>query len=276
MRRRSRLASPSVAITRRCLAALGLTLGLIVMGGTLDAAAETTTTTSLPNDTTTTTPSSTTPDTTTTTSSTTTSTTTTLPEPGAVIMPPPEGGLPGDARFGDYQATPTLPPPTSTTTTLPDLTILPDNSGTGRRVVYSKSRQRVWLVNENGTVERTHLVSGRLTWNQPTPNNLANEREPEFRYYADPPAFYRVASRSAYTCNIKNPAICWRYMVRFTKGPEGDNIGLHEIPNKNGRPVQTESQLGIPLSGGCIRQATPDAQFVWDWAWMGTKVVVLG
>lgn len=173
------------------------------------------------------------------------------------------------------------PPPTTTTTTIPDpcaSTALPANSGEGRRAVYWKRCQRVWLVEADGSVAKTHRVSGRLTWNQPTPNNPNNPVEPAFAFYntSNVPAFYRVASRSAFTCNIKNPAICWRFMVRFTKGgDEGDNIGFHEIPKKNGVPVQSISQLGQPLSGGCIRQAPADAEYVWNWAWQHTKVVVL-
>ena len=160
-------------------------------------------------------------------------------------------------RGTQLQVTPTVPPPVTTTTLPADA--LPGNSGSGRRVVYSKPRQRVWTVEEDGTVSKTHLVSGRLTWNQPLPGT------------------YKVFSRSMYTCNIKNPAICWRYMVRFAiGGDEGDNIGFHEIPKKNGVPVQSVSQLGTPLSGGCVRQSTPDAIYMWNWAPVGTKVVVLG
>ncbi|HZB42207.1 MAG TPA: L,D-transpeptidase [Ilumatobacter sp.] len=160
-------------------------------------------------------------------------------------------------RGTQLQVTPTEPPPLTTTTLPADA--LPGNSGSGRRVVYSKPRQRVWTVEADGTVSKTHLVSGRLTWNQPLPGT------------------YSVFSKSMFTCNIKNPAICWRYMVRFAKGgDEGDNIGFHEIPKKNGVPVQSVSQLGTPLSGGCVRQATPDAIYMWDWAPVGTRVVVLG
>src|SRR5215210_3831622 len=160
-------------------------------------------------------------------------------------------------RGTQLQVTPTVPPPVTTTTLPPDQ--LPANSGTGRRVVYSKPRQRVWTVEADGTVSKTHLVSGRLTYNQPSPGT------------------YSVFSKSMFTCNIKNPAICWRYMVRFAiGGDEGDNIGFHEIPRKNGVPVQSVSQLGTPLSGGCVRQATSDAIYMWDWAPVGTRVVVLG
>ena len=160
-------------------------------------------------------------------------------------------------RGTQAQVTPTDPPPS--TTTLPPPDQLPANSGSGRRAVYSKPLQRVWTVEADGTVSQTHRVSGRLTWNQPLPGT------------------YSVFSRSMYTCNIKRPDICWRYMVRFAKGgDEGDNIGFHEIPKRNGVPVQTVAQLGQPLSGGCVRQATSDAIYMWDWAPVGTKVVVLG
>jgi lipoprotein-anchoring transpeptidase ErfK/SrfK len=138
--------------------------------------------------------------------------------------------------------------------------LLPANTGSGRRVVYRKNYpMRVWLVEADGTVAKTHKVSGRYTWNQPSPGT------------------YSVFSRSGYTCNINNPYICWRYMVRFAVGPGGDNIGFHEIPTntRTGSKLQSESQLGTGLSGGCVRQATSDAIYMWNWAPIGTKVVVI-
>ena len=184
-------------------------------------------------------------------------TTTTLPAPLIAALPDSPSRVTPE-RGTQVQVAETIPPPV-TTTTLPDW-VLPADSGTGRRVVYSKSVMRVWIVEADDTVAKTHLVSGRKTWNQPLPGT------------------YSVFSRSSYTCNIKNPALCWRYMVRFTKGPGGDNIGFHEIPidTRTGNPVQDLSQLGTALSGGCVRQATPDAQYMWGFAGIGTKVVVLG
>ena len=38
---------------------------------------------------------------------------------------------------------------------------------------------------------------------------------------------------------------------------------------------QTEDDLGTRLSGGCQRQANPDARFLWAFADVGTTVVVL-
>lgn len=134
---------------------------------------------------------------------------------------------------------------------------LPANSGSGRRAVYSKSLQRVWAVDENNVVIKTHRVSGRLDPLDPAPG------------------VYSVYSRSFSTFAIHNPSITWNYMVRFAHGSHDGNIGFHAIPIQYGRPVQTLEQLGQPLSGGCVRQAPDDAIWMWNWAQLGTVVVVL-
>jgi lipoprotein-anchoring transpeptidase ErfK/SrfK len=132
----------------------------------------------------------------------------------------------------------------------------PWGSGVGRRIVYSKGQQRVWLIEDNGYIAHTHLVSGRL----------------------DIPALgtYHVYSKSFSTFATHNPSITWNYMVRFAVGPQGGGIGLHEIPWQYGRPVQTVAQLGQPLSGGCLRQSHDDAVFTWNWTPVGTPVYVVG
>jgi lipoprotein-anchoring transpeptidase ErfK/SrfK len=127
-------------------------------------------------------------------------------------------------------------------------------SGGGRRLVYSISQQRAWAVESNGFIVRTWRVSGKIG----TPA----------------PGFYSVYSRSEWTFAAYNPSIRWRWMVRFTRSARGLGIGFHEIPTQYGNPVQTIDQLGTPLSGGCVRMATDDAWFVWNWAPVGTPVVV--
>lgn len=184
---------------------------------------------------------------------------------GAATVGADPAGQPSDVSpdRSDEQ-TQVIPTTTTTTTTLPPPppTLpfgLPFNSGEGRRAVYSKSAQQVWAVDSAGTVIKTHRVSGRQVWCDPRPGE------------------YRVFSRSRYTFALSNPDIIWGYMVRFAKGCEGGNIGFHEIPtnSRTGYRVQSVSQLGTPLSGGCVRQAIPDAQWMWNWAYVGTKVVVL-
>ena len=133
-------------------------------------------------------------------------------------------------------------------------TPLPEASGKGRRVVFSKSAQRVWLVDTRGTVESTYLVSGSVT------NNLA-------------PGKYDVYSRSRWAVGIEDSGVM-QYFVRFAHGPNAA-IGFHSIPTKNGTPLQSEAQLGTPQSHGCIRQKMSDAAKMWDFAGIGTNVVVI-
>ncbi len=130
---------------------------------------------------------------------------------------------------------------------------LPADSGSGRRVVFDESRQRVWLVGARDRVARTYPVSGSIY------DNLE-------------PGSYQVYSRSSHAIGIDDSGTM-RYMVRFT---HGDNaaIGFHDIPVLDGELVQTKEQLGTPLSHGCIRQARPDAKALWRFAPLGTTVVV--
>ena len=132
----------------------------------------------------------------------------------------------------------------------------PADGGNGRRIVYSKSQQTVWAYDETNTIIKMHRVSGRQDPNDPTPGT------------------YQVWSRSLRTFSINNPSITWGYMVRFAKGDRGGNIGFHDIPYQYGRPVQTTDQLGQALSGGCVRQAPEDAVWMWNWAQLGTVVIV--
>ena len=162
----------------------------------------------------------------------------------------------GTAQRGTaVQVTDTLPPPPVPVLEPGDSLDVPVASGEGRRIVYSKGIQRIWLIEDDGTVFDTHRVSGRMD-------------QPEYGTYV-------VRSRSEYTCSRAHSDICMRWMVRFAWSRRGDNIGFHEIPKRNGVPMQPDAQLGRPLSGGCVRQATADAIVTWNWASIGTVVVVV-
>jgi lipoprotein-anchoring transpeptidase ErfK/SrfK len=135
-------------------------------------------------------------------------------------------------------------------------TALPARSGDGRRIVYSISRQRVWLVRGGRQVERTYLVSGDL--GQPASGT------------------YRVYSKSRHTRSAVSPERM-EHMVRFAHGRHtGAPIGFHSIPVhiSTGRSAQRLSQLGTPLSAGCVRQGPQDAAHLWRFASVGAKVVV--
>jgi hypothetical protein len=130
----------------------------------------------------------------------------------------------------------------------------PEDSGEGRRIVFDQSDQRVWLIEEDGTVERTYLVSGSLY------DNLD-------------PGTYAVYSRSEQAWGVDDSGTM-QYFVRFTEGDNGAAIGFHDIPVDDGAPVQTVEQLGTPQSHGCIRQAREDAIALWEFAPIGTEVDV--
>jgi hypothetical protein len=122
-------------------------------------------------------------------------------------------------------------------------------------VVFDISAQRVWLVGADGQVQRSYLVSGSLT------DNLK-------------PGTYAVSVRERHAIGIDNSGTMQLFVV-FTHGTRAA-IGFHSIPVLHGKPVQTRAQLGTPTSHGCIRQLWSDAVAMWQFAPLGTKVVVTG
>ena len=142
----------------------------------------------------------------------------------------------------------------TTTTTLVERPI-PERSGTGRRAVYSIRQQHVWVVDGGEMVIRTFPVSGMK--GQPKPGT------------------YSVFSQSLSSFSPELPGVTFRYMTRFAIGRNGGNIGFHEIPVRNGKPMQTVEELGAFKGSGCLRSSTADARFMYSWAKPGTKVVVV-
>ncbi|MGA0217809.1 MAG: L,D-transpeptidase family protein [Ilumatobacteraceae bacterium] len=135
---------------------------------------------------------------------------------------------------------------------------LPEDAGqgTGKRVVYERSSQRVWAIDDDEQIVRSYLVSGS-------------------RYRNEVPGWHTVYSRS-------ESALGWDlqadlpYMIRYTQTERG-HIGFHAIPSwrDSGEMLQTIDELGQRLSGGCTRQALQDAEFLWTFADVGTRVLVL-
>lgn len=131
---------------------------------------------------------------------------------------------------------------------------LPEGSGSGRRIVFDQSDQRVWLVGNDGKVKRTYPVSGSRF------DNLQ-------------PGSYSVQSRSRHATAFDGSGTM-EYFVRFATG-FSEPIGFHSVPRYNtGELEQTKAQLGTPLSAGCVRQWMPDAIALWEFAPIGTKVIV--
>jgi len=147
---------------------------------------------------------------------------------------------------------------TTTTTTTPVLVEaapVPIKSGTGRRIVYANRQQRVWVINADNEVIRTFPVSGMLG----QPGN----------------GTFSVFSKSPTSFSPEFAGVSFRFMTRFAIGRNGGNIGFHEIPIRNSKPMQTVDELGAFKGSGCLRSSTQDALFIYQWATLGTKVVVV-
>ena len=133
---------------------------------------------------------------------------------------------------------------------------VPADSGSGKRVVYERRGQRAWAIDEDNQVIRSWLVAGS-------------------KYGNEQPGFHEVYSRSEQSTAWNGAAIL-PMMIRYQETHIG-HIGFHGIPIhvSDGSPYMTEAELGNRLSGGCQRQSNVDAAFLWDFAPVGTTVVVI-
>ncbi|MGW2957156.1 hypothetical protein ACWDGI_01540 [Streptomyces sp. NPDC001220] len=127
-------------------------------------------------------------------------------------------------------------------------TALPNNSGTGERVVYSVDDDRVWLVNERERVERTFPVK---------PGTI------------DPPVgAYWVTSRSKAITGTDGLPI--EHVVRFTTTKDGSAIGFSAAT----ATTMIEPPDPTVRTGG-IRETRPDGYAMWNFATIGVKVMVI-
>jgi L,D-transpeptidase catalytic domain len=136
----------------------------------------------------------------------------------------------------------------------------PAKSGSGKRIVWDKSANQVWLVEQSGTVRCSYVVT----------DNDADT----------PVGNYQVRSKSAMSSAFTDGRY-WRlaHMVRFYLQP-GHRlwIGFHAVPQApNGQLIQPLSSLGKPgyQSHGCVRQHPTNAANLFAFAPVGTKVVVI-
>lgn len=140
-----------------------------------------------------------------------------------------------------------------TGTASPVKPILPyPDVGSGRRIIYTNGGQRVWLINGTGELYKTHQVTGR--------RGIPSVGR------------YRIYSMSRYAW-APYDGITMEYMVRFARGEWP--YGFHSIPIwPDKRPLQVPAKLGTHGSGGCVRQLWDDAEAVFEWSTLGTRVIV--
>jgi len=124
-------------------------------------------------------------------------------------------------------------------------TALPANSGSGTRIVYSPSLHRVWLA-EGGTVERTMVVvPGTIT---------------------PPVGSYSVYAKSP--GSVGGDGVTVVDLVRFDSG-SSTSFGFDAEANITGLPPAPKG------STGGVRMTQLDAQALYEFAAVGTAVVVV-
>jgi lipoprotein-anchoring transpeptidase ErfK/SrfK len=175
-------------------------------------------------------------------------TSTTVAPSTASAPPAPVKPAAAPAKPAAVPATPTKPTQAQIDAFLRAL--VPPNTGSGRRIIYSNTWQRVWLVDDANRLVRSYLVSGRRN----TPHA----------------GVYRVYSKSRFA---SSGSAHMEFMVRFAHG-RSMAIGFHSIPYVGRRPLSTIQQLGTYRSHGCVRQWIFDAAYLYMWAPIGTVVVV--
>lgn len=129
---------------------------------------------------------------------------------------------------------------------------VPDESGNGRRIVYSNGQQRVWMITESGRLWDTYLITGRRG--------------------IPATGHYKVFSKSVKAW-APYDGITMNYMVRFARGEWP--YGFHDLPKwPDGSLLSTVDDLGHYGSGGCVRQEPEKAIRLFAWAPIGTPVIV--
>ncbi|MEY4173638.1 MAG: hypothetical protein RI900_803 [Actinomycetota bacterium] len=136
---------------------------------------------------------------------------------------------------------------------------LPPSSGIGRRMVVDSEAQQVWLVEADGRVSDTFLMSGRRIRTSSG---------------ADQHGVFRVYSKSSVMRYCSPNCGTASHMVRYQRTAVA-SVGSHSLPVERGRTVQGVQDLGWPLSHGCTRLEASKARAVFRWASIGTVVVVL-
>jgi hypothetical protein len=130
-------------------------------------------------------------------------------------------------------------------------------SGTGRRVVLSQAQNYVWLVRANGSV----AAQGPIVDN---PGVLRK-------------GSYTVGSKCGRPAKIRMNTSGNLWLHHFTRFASC-GIGFHRIPvsKSSGRQIHPDWMLGTNMqqSHGCIRLSAGLASRLWDFAPVGTRVVV--
>jgi lipoprotein-anchoring transpeptidase ErfK/SrfK len=125
------------------------------------------------------------------------------------------------------------------------------DTGGSKMIVIDKSSQAVGVYDATGALIDAFLCATAVS--------------------IPPVGTFKVLSKKAASQSLYDPSRFYHFTV-FMKSQKGNNVGFHSIPvNPDGSLV---GGLGAPISHGCVRLEASKAKFIYDWAPIGTKVVV--
>jgi hypothetical protein len=148
------------------------------------------------------------------------------------------------------------PQPTGSTSTgssaagAADPTALPANSGSGARVVYGVAAKRVWLVSSANAVIRTFTI---------VPGTVPA-----------PAGSYNVTNKLSSVMGTDETPV--QYVVLFGKvsvNGSSTALGFDAVANITGMPPAPTARTAA------VRMAQADAQALWSFSSVGTRVVVM-
>jgi len=125
-------------------------------------------------------------------------------------------------------------------------------------IEINKTQQRLYTF-ENGEVHKIYVVGTGLTAETPTGDNfkILKKNRMSYSYFGD---WYLP------------------YMMPVGKFPNGLYFGIHEIPYHRDSAgniySRDENTMGSPATGGCIQMFREDVKELWDWAEIGTPVII--
>lgn len=89
-----------------------------------------------------------------------------------------------------------------------------------------------------------------------------------------PKGTYAIAAKRPRAWS-SNARLWMPWWLNFTgKGAPTGRYAIHELPEWASGKKEGADHLGKPVSGGCVRLGVGPAKMVYDWAEIGTKVVV--
>ncbi|TCJ21519.1 L,D-transpeptidase family protein [Nocardioides jejuensis] len=139
---------------------------------------------------------------------------------------------------------------------------VPASSGSGRRIVLSRTQNYVWLVRDDGTVRwQGGVIDNPSVWRAGT---------------------YRTGSACGRAAHILNNSDYSKtlWLQHYTRVQTGlCGVGFHRVPihKSDGTQIHPDWYLGTNLkeSHGCIRVSDRTSREIWDFSQSAVKVVVL-